>query len=104
MGCWSFIYCIWSIINWCNYRFTKLPYIIYLFIYLVLFEGKPTIPDPGVYWRIIEKHRVSGMYSSPTALRSLRKEDPNGLWIKKSDISSLHSLSMAGERCDVPTY
>jgi len=70
----------------------------------VLFEGKPTIPDPGVYWRIIEKHRVSGMYSSPTALRSLRKEDPNGLWIKKSDISSLHSLSMAGERCDVPTY
>jgi propionyl-CoA synthetase len=84
---------------------TSLYYLlIYLFIYLVLFEGKPTIPDPGVYWRIIEKHRVSGMYSSPTALRSLRKEDPNGLWIKKSDISSLHSLSMAGERCDVPTY
>jgi propionyl-CoA synthetase len=70
----------------------------------VLFEGKPTLPDPGVYWRIIEKHRVVGMYTSPTGLRALRKEDPDGAWIKKSDTSSLKGVSMAGERCDVPTY
>jgi propionyl-CoA synthetase len=44
------------------------------------------------------------MYSSPTALRAIRREDPSGLHIKKYDTSSLHNLSMAGERCDVPTY
>lgn len=71
---------------------------------LVLFEGKPTLPDPGILWRIVEKHKVNGMYTSPTVLRALRKEDPNGELIKKSNTSSLHSVSMAGERCDVPTY
>jgi len=69
-----------------------------------LYEGKPTIPDPGVYWRLIEKHKVRGMYTSPTALRALRKEDADGEWIKKSDTSSLQGVSMAGERCDIPTY
>jgi propionyl-CoA synthetase len=54
-----------------------------------LFEGKPTIPDPGVYWRIIEKHKVVGMYTSPTGLRALRREDPDGEWIKKSNTKTL---------------
>ena len=70
----------------------------------ILFEGKPTIPNPGIYWRIVEKHRVKGFYTSPTALRALRREDPDGEWMKKSNTSSLTSVSMAGERCDVPTY
>lgn len=70
----------------------------------ILFEGKPTLPDPGVYWRIVEKHQVVGMYTSPTGLRALRKEDPDGQWIKKSNTKSLKGVSMAGERCDVPTY
>ncbi len=47
----------------------------------VLFEGKPVgTPDPGVYWNIIEKHKVKGMYTAPTALRVLRKEDLDGKW------------------------
>lgn len=50
-----------------------------------MYEGKPTIPDPGVLWRIVEKHKVNGMYTSPTALRALRKEDEDGEWIKKSN-------------------
>jgi propionyl-CoA synthetase len=70
----------------------------------ILYEGKPTLPDPGVIWRLIEKHNVKGLYTSPTGLRSIRREDPNGDWIKKSNTSSLHNVSMAGERCDVPTY
>jgi len=47
---------------------------------------------------------VIGFYTAPTALRAMRKEDPNGDWIRKSNISSLKSISMAGERCDIPTY
>ncbi|KAL4481347.1 hypothetical protein ABPG72_010500 [Tetrahymena utriculariae] len=71
----------------------------------VLYEGKPTgTPDPGQFWRIIEKYRVKGLYTAPTALRAIRKDDLNGDWIKKFDISSLQAISMAGERCDVPTY
>ncbi len=47
----------------------------------VLFEGKPVgTPDPGVYWRIVQKHKVKGMYTAPTALRVLRKEDLDGKW------------------------
>ncbi|CAD8200316.1 unnamed protein product [Paramecium pentaurelia] len=72
---------------------------------IVLYEGKPVqTPDPGAIWRIIEKHKVVGFYTAPTALRAMRKEDPNGDWIRKSNISSLKSISMAGERCDIPTY
>jgi propionyl-CoA synthetase len=71
----------------------------------VLYEGKPSgTPDPGQFWRIIEKYRVKGLYTAPTALRAIRKDDLNGDWIKKFDISSLTNVSMAGERCDVPTY
>lgn len=78
--------------------------VLHYYICIVLFEGKPTLPDPGVLWRIVEKYKVCGMYTSPTSLRALRKEDPNGEFIKKSNTSSLHSVSLAGERCDVPTY
>jgi propionyl-CoA synthetase len=62
----------------------------------VLYEGKPNIPNPGILWQIVEKYRVKGLYTSPTALRAIRKEDNNGDWIKKYDLSSLNALSMAG--------
>ena len=70
----------------------------------VLYEGKPTTPNPGALWAIIEKYKVKGLYTSPTGLRAIRKEDNYGEWVKKYDISTLESVSMAGERCDIPTY
>lgn len=71
----------------------------------VIFEGKPSgTPNAGIIWKIIEKHKIKGYYSAPTALRVLRKEDPNGDWIKKYDISSLKHVDMAGERMDIPTF
>jgi propionyl-CoA synthetase len=70
----------------------------------LLYEGKPTIPNPGALWAIIEKHKVNGLYTSPTGLRAIRKEDNFGDWVDKYDISSLRGVSMAGERCDIPTY
>ncbi len=62
------------------------------------------LPDAGALWKIVEKYKVKGLYSSPTGLRAIRKEDNNGDHVKKYDISSLTSLSLAGERCDIPTY
>jgi propionyl-CoA synthetase len=62
----------------------------------VLYEGKPNVPNPGILWQIVDKYRVKGLYTSPTALRAIRREDNNGDWIKKYDLSSLNALSMAG--------
>jgi len=71
----------------------------------VIYEGKPVgTPDPGILWSLIEKYKVKGLYTAPTALRVLRREDAQGEFIKKYDISSLTNVSMAGERCDIPTY
>ena len=70
----------------------------------ILFEGKPTgTPDSGILWRIAEKWKVRGMYSSPTAMRAVRREDPEGKHIQAADLSNLVSFSMAGERVDIPT-
>lgn len=56
----------------------------------VLYEGKPTgSPDPGAFWRIIQQYKVKGMYTAPTAMRAIRKEDSNGEYIKLYDVSSL---------------
>jgi propionyl-CoA synthetase len=66
----------------------------------ILFEGKPILPDPGVYWRLIEEYNVKACFTAPTALRSIRKEDPNGDFIKKYDLSKFENLFVAGERCD----
>lgn len=62
----------------------------------LLYQGKPTTPNPGALWQIVEKHKVNGLYTSPTALRAIRKEDNNGEWFKKYDLSTLHNISMAG--------
>jgi len=71
----------------------------------ILFEGKPVgNPDAGIIWRLCEKHNVRGLYSSPTAIRAIRKDDPNAEHFKKADLSNLHILCLAGERLDVPAY
>lgn len=70
----------------------------------VLFEGKPIkTPDASTFWRVISEHNVKTMFTAPTAIRAIRKEDPEGEFIKKFDMSSLNYLFLAGERCDVST-
>jgi len=71
----------------------------------VLFEGKPVrTPDAGTFWRLIEQHKVNVMFTAPTAIRAIKKEDPEGLLAKKYDLRSLRYLFLAGERCDPDTY
>ncbi len=70
----------------------------------VLFEGKPVgTPDAGTFWRIIEEYKVSTLFTAPTALRAIKKEDPNGVHLERYDISSLKALFLAGERADPDT-
>ena len=70
----------------------------------VLYEGKPVgTPDAGAYWRVIEEHKVSVLFTAPTAFRAIRKEDPEGVLVKRHDISSLRALFLAGERADPET-
>ena len=71
----------------------------------LIYEGKPVgTPDAGAFWRVIDKYKVKGLFTAPTAIRAIKKEDHNGEWIKKSDISSLKNLFLAGERLDPDTY
>ncbi len=67
----------------------------------ILYEGVPIRPDAGVWWSIVERYRVACMFSSPTAIRVLKKQDP--AWLKKFDVSSLRYLFIAGEPLDQPT-
>jgi len=70
----------------------------------VLFEGKPVgTPDAGTFWRVISQHKVRGFFTAPTALRAIRKEDPNLALVKQHDLSLLRGLFVAGERCDPTT-
>ncbi|QVY65691.1 acetate--CoA ligase [Polaribacter sp. Q13] len=70
----------------------------------ILFEGKPIrTPDASTFWRVISEHNVKVMFTAPTAIRAIKKEDPNGRMIKKYDLSSLKYQFLAGERCDVAT-
>ncbi|WP_291128654.1 acetate--CoA ligase [Flavobacterium sp. UBA7682] len=70
----------------------------------IIFEGKPIrTPDASTFWRIIEEHKVSVMFTAPTAIRAIKKEDPNGEFIKQYDLTSLRTQFLAGERCDVAT-
>lgn len=71
----------------------------------IFYEGKPcNTPDVGAYFRIVEQYKVDVLYSSPTAIRAIRKEDPEGEVIAKYDISTLRVLGMVGERTDIYTY
>lgn len=70
----------------------------------ILFEGKPIkTPDASTFWRVIAEHKVNVMFSAPTAIRAIKKEDPKGEFIKKYDLSSLKTQFLAGERCDIAT-
>jgi propionyl-CoA synthetase len=71
----------------------------------VLYEGKPIgTPDPGAFWRVASEHGVKALFSAPTALRAIRKEDPDGTHIGKYDLSGMRYLFQAGERLDPDTY
>ena len=71
----------------------------------LLYEGKPVgTPDPGAFWRVAAEHRVKVLFSAPTAIRAIRKEDPEGSHIGRYDLSSLRYLFQAGERLDPDTY
>ncbi|EGG21865.1 putative acyl-CoA synthetase [Cavenderia fasciculata] len=70
----------------------------------IVFEGKPIIPDAGVVWNLIEKHRVNAMFTAPTAVRAIHAADPDGKLIKKHDLSSLRSIWLGGEKLDSATY
>ena len=68
----------------------------------IMYEGVPIRPDAGVWWKIVQDHKVSVMFSAPTAIRVLKKQDP--AFLKKYDISSLRHLFLAGEPLDEPTH
>ena len=71
----------------------------------VLYEGKPVgTPDAGAFWRVVAQHGVRGMFTAPTALRAIRKEDPDGQLITRHDTSGLRTLFLAGERLDPDTW
>ncbi len=67
----------------------------------IMYEGTPVRPDGGVLWKIVEKYKVSVMFSAPTAIRVLKKQDP--AFLKKYDLSTLKFLFLAGEPLDQPT-
>jgi propionyl-CoA synthetase len=70
----------------------------------ILFEGKPVgTPDAGVFWRVIAQHKVCTMFTAPTAFRAIKKEDPNGEFIARHDLSAFRTLFLAGERTDPDT-
>jgi propionyl-CoA synthetase len=70
----------------------------------ILYEGKPVgTPDAGAFWRVIEDHKVATMFTAPTAIRAIRREDSDAELMAKRDISSLKALFLAGERCDPAT-
>ena len=70
----------------------------------IIYEGKPVgTPDAGAFWRVISEHKVAVLFTAPTALRAVRREDPQGNFIRKYDLSSLRTLFLAGERADPDT-
>ena len=70
----------------------------------ILFEGKPVgTPDAGVFWRVISEHKVKSLFTAPTAIRAIKKEDPDGKFFKKYDLSKFDTLFLAGERADPDT-
>jgi propionyl-CoA synthetase len=68
----------------------------------IMYEGVPIRPDAGVWWKIVQDHKVSVMFSAPTAIRVLKKHDP--AYLSKYDLSSLRQLFLAGEPLDEPTH
>jgi len=70
----------------------------------VLYEGKPVgTPDPGAFWRVISQHKVTTMFTAPTAIRAIKREDPGGKLIRHHNLEHFRTLFLAGERCDPDT-
>ncbi|HTR12370.1 MAG TPA: propionyl-CoA synthetase [Roseiarcus sp.] len=70
----------------------------------VLYEGKPIgTPDAGTFWRVIQDYKVRAFFTAPTAFRAVRKEDPQAKLLENYDVSSMHTLFLAGERADPDT-
>ena len=70
----------------------------------ILFEGKPVgTPDAGAFWKIISDYQVKSLFTAPTAIRAIKKEDPDGKFFKKYDLSKFDTLFLAGERADPDT-
>jgi propionyl-CoA synthetase len=71
----------------------------------VLYEGKPVgTPDAGAFWRVASQHRVRTLFTSPTAIRAIKKEDPGGERVKGRDLYDFKYLFLAGERLDPDTF
>jgi propionyl-CoA synthetase len=70
----------------------------------VLYEGKPVgTPDAGAFWRVCAEHGVTTLFTAPTAIRAIRREDSDGVLMAQHDLSKLRALFLAGERCDPDT-
>ena len=70
----------------------------------IVYEGKPVgTPDAGAFWRVIEEHKVKSFFTAPTALRAIKRDDPEGELLKDYDLSCLQALFLAGERADPDT-
>jgi propionyl-CoA synthetase len=71
----------------------------------VLYEGKPVgTPDAGAFWRVVAEHGVEALFTAPTAIRAIKKEDPDGRLLADHDVSAMRTLFLAGERLDPETY
>ncbi|UCH49395.1 MAG: propionate--CoA ligase [Betaproteobacteria bacterium] len=68
----------------------------------IVYEGVPVRPDPGIWWKIVQDYQVGVMFSSPTGVRVLKKQDPE--YMTKYDLSSLKHVFLAGEPLDEPTH
>ncbi len=70
----------------------------------VVYEGKPVgTPDAGAFWRVLDEYRVSALFTAPTALRAIRRDDPAAAELERYDLSALRTLFLAGERADPDT-
>ncbi len=67
----------------------------------IIYEGLPTNPNPGIWWRIVEANKVNILFTAPTGVRMLRKQDE--MWMSRYNVSSLKSFFLAGEPLDEPT-
>lgn len=70
----------------------------------IVYEGKPVgTPDAGIFWKVIEQHGVNILFTAPTAIRAIKREDPEGELLNLADLSSMRALFLAGERADPDT-
>ena len=70
----------------------------------IVYEGKPVgTPDAGAFWRVCAEHRVKALFTAPTAIRAIKREDSDGALMRRHDLSHLEALFLAGERCDPDT-